>query len=144
MCFLFSWLLLSHVFVHDFIRLFDFIVINGVNLMTKSTSVFQQPNSSQNQSLVFFHMYVSYVPLNQTRFCLLLLMTLIICLSVLCITQANNTHRHIHENHEIFFCCVCFFHFFSSFLLSFFSLLFFSFFLLKKTSIKGVRDGDIN
>ncbi len=48
-CFLFSWLLLSHVFVHAFIRLFDFIVINGVNLMTKSTPVFQQPNSLQNQ-----------------------------------------------------------------------------------------------
>lgn len=44
-CVFFSWLLLSHVFVHAFIRLLDFIVINGVNLMTKLTSVFQQPIS---------------------------------------------------------------------------------------------------
>jgi hypothetical protein len=40
----FSWLLLSHVFVHAFIRRLDFIVINGVNLMIKTTSAFQQPN----------------------------------------------------------------------------------------------------
>lgn len=109
LCDLFSWLLvLSHVFVHAFIRLLDFIVLNGVNITTKSTPVFQQPefNTKQN-SLVFscdpcpltcMFLTFSVCLLNQTRFCLLLLMTPIIynCLSIclLCCTSEQHALSH--------------------------------------------------
>lgn len=67
-----------------------------------------------------------------------------VSLSVLSFAQANNTHRHIHENPEFFFCCVCFLSFIRSFV-SFFSCAFVSFphhqllllVLLLKTSIKA-------
>lgn len=91
------WFFFSHVFVHAFIRLFDFNVLNGVNLMTKSTSVFQQPIDEQKTeenthfnsnrsflllwssfSLTLYVFLCSCFPTNLARFCFLLLMTLII------------------------------------------------------------------
>ncbi len=152
-CVSFSWLLLSHVFVHAFIRLLDFIVLNGVNIMTKSTSVFQQPNYLQRKIrsfsfvililwrvrfLCFLFLFFRF-PLNLARFCFLLLMTLIICecLSICplyCISE-QHASSHTWESWNLLLLCL-FLSFSLSLAFSFFIALFFSSFLLKKQVLK--------
>jgi hypothetical protein len=73
--------------------------------------------------------------------CLFLdLLFFLLLMSVLYTAQANNTHRHIHENHEVFCCCFFLFRFLA--FISLLSLFFFCFFFCYKTSIKALLNGD--
>lgn len=121
-----------------------------MNICLPATEFFTKPNKHQS-----LHMYVSYVPLNQARFCLLLLLTFISYLSVyLCPPHVEHkrtmrivTYMRIMKSSFVVFVSFVFL----LLLLFLFSWVFFSlhlffllFFLLKKTSIKGRRCGDRN
>jgi len=146
-CVFFSWLLLSHVFVHAFIRLLDFIVINGVNTMTKqhlsSSNQIIYKEKDRSFSFVILNLWrlrflcslFFFFLLNLARFCLLLSMTLIMCecLSICPIYCTSEQHASSHTWESWNLHLLCLFLFFFSCV--FFSWLFFFFFFFAKKQV---------